>query len=198
MPKKTTPQPGAAPSATPGAPPGASPSSAPWPTLPDALKGSAHDVWLAGLAALSRAQQEGGKVVEALVQEGLAIQRKTQATAQDKAREAGKQVQQLASELGEKASGQWGKLESIFEERVARALHGLGMPTASEVQALAQRITALEEALAATLRSTQTKVSTPTQARAAAKKSSTRSGTKKAAARTLSSKTSRTTPRSTD
>ena len=184
MPKKPTPQPGTAPGATPGT----SPSTAPWPTLPDALKGSAHDVWLAGLAALSRAQQEGGKVVDALVQEGLAIQRKTQAAAQNKAREAGKQAQQLASELGEKASGQWGRLESIFEERVARALYGLGMPTASEVQALAQRVAALEQALAATARSATSKVPPSTQANAAV--------TKAPARRTASKAVTRTTPRS--
>lgn len=168
----------------------------PWDALPDALKGSAHEIWLAGLAALSRAQQEGGKVVEALVHEGLAIQRKTQAAAQEKAREAGEHAKQVANELGDKASGQLGKLESIFEERVARSLHSLGMPTASEVQALAQRVAALEQALTATLTSTRTKASGP-QARSAAKKSSTRAATPKAAARTPSSKTSRTTPRST-
>lgn len=129
------------------------PNMSPWNALPDALKGSAHDVWLAGLAALSRAQQEGGKVVDALVQEGLAIQRKTQAVAQDKAREAGERAHHLASELGDKASGQLGKLESIFEDRVARALQGLGMPTAYDVKALAERVAALEQALASSAQS---------------------------------------------
>ena len=38
------------------------------------VKNSAQQIWLAGLGAFSKAQQEGGKVFEALVKEGLTIQ----------------------------------------------------------------------------------------------------------------------------
>jgi poly(hydroxyalkanoate) granule-associated protein len=49
----------------------------------------------------------------------------------------------MASEISAKATGQWGKLESIFEERVAKALAQLGVPSAQEVQALSERVDAL-------------------------------------------------------
>jgi hypothetical protein len=45
------------------------------------------------------------------------------------------------------ATGQWGKLEGIFEERVAKALHGLGVPSAAELKALHARVAALEAQL---------------------------------------------------
>ena len=46
--------------------------------LPRMARESAQQVWLAGLGAFAKAQQEGGKVFEALVREGQALQRKTQ------------------------------------------------------------------------------------------------------------------------
>jgi poly(hydroxyalkanoate) granule-associated protein len=41
-------------------------------------KDSAQQIWLAGMGAFSKAQAEGGKVFEALIQEGMSLQRKTQ------------------------------------------------------------------------------------------------------------------------
>jgi len=114
--------------------------------LPDAIKDSAHEIWLAGLAAFSKAQQEGSKVFDALVQEGLTIQRKTQAAAEEKMSAATQKMNSMASEIGARATGQWDKLESIFEDRVARSLKSLGVPTAKEVDALAARLAALEKA----------------------------------------------------
>jgi hypothetical protein len=53
----------------------------------------------------------------------------------------------FASEFGTKAAGQWGKLENIFEERVARALEKLGLPSAADYAALQARVAALEAEL---------------------------------------------------
>lgn len=115
------------------------------PPLPDAIRDSAHEIWLAGLAAFSKAQQEGGKVFDTLVQEGLTIQRKAQAAAEEKMSAATQKMNSMASEMGARATGQWDKLESIFEDRVSRALKSLGVPTAREVDALAARLAALEK-----------------------------------------------------
>lgn len=137
--------------------------------LPDAIKDSAHEIWLAGLAAFSKAQQEGGKVFEALVQEGLAIQRRTQSAAEEKMAEASHKMSSFANEFSSRASGQLGKLEDIFEDRVARALKGLGVPTAKELQALADRLAALEKM--ATTRQPATKAA-PARKRPPARKTS--------------------------
>lgn len=40
------------------------------------LRASAQQIWLAGVGAFARAQQEGGKMFEALVREGSALQGK--------------------------------------------------------------------------------------------------------------------------
>ncbi|WP_087747676.1 MULTISPECIES: phasin family protein [unclassified Acidovorax] len=111
--------------------------------LSSTVKDSAQQIWLAGLGAFSKAQEEGGKVFEALVKEGLTIQRKTQAVAEEKLSEATSRVTTMASDIGSKAQGQWDKLENIFEERVAKALGKLGVPSARDIEALHARIEAL-------------------------------------------------------
>ena len=121
------------------------------PQLSNAVKESAQQIWLAGLGAFSKAQEEGGKVFEALVRDGLSIQRKTQAVAEEKISETTSKLADMASGLTSglasktsgitsMATGQWDKLENIFEDRVAKALNKLGMPSSKDVQALVARI----------------------------------------------------------
>ena len=108
--------------------------------LAGAIKDSAQQIWLAGLGAFSKAQEEGGKAFESLVKEGLSIQRKTQAVAEERISEASSRVSSMANEISSKATGQWDKLENLFEERVAKALNKLGVPSARDVDALIARI----------------------------------------------------------
>ncbi|MHA7600592.1 phasin family protein [Alicycliphilus sp. T452] len=115
--------------------------------LPRMARESAQQIWLAGLGAFAKAQEEGGKVFEALVREGQALQRKTQSAAEEHLGEAAQRMGHLASDLGERAAGQWDRLEGIFEQRVAKALQRLGMPTAQDMQALQERVDALEAEL---------------------------------------------------
>ena len=111
--------------------------------LSGAIKDSAQQIWLAGLGAFSKAQAEGGKAFETLVKEGLSIQRKTQAVAEERISEATNRVSDMASDISSKATGKWDKLENIFEDRVAKALNKLGVPSARDVEALIKRIDAL-------------------------------------------------------
>jgi poly(hydroxyalkanoate) granule-associated protein len=116
--------------------------------LSDTVRDSAQQIWLAGLGAFAKAQEEGGKVFDSLVKEGSSIQQKTQAAAQEKMSGAASRMAGVATEISSKASGQWGKLESIFEDRVSKALKTLGVPTAAEVDALAARVDELQRELA--------------------------------------------------
>lgn len=133
------------------------PDSSKLPPGADAVRDSAQQIWLAGLGAFTKAQQEGSKVFDALVQEGQAMQRKAQSTAEAKLGEASQRFSHLAQEFSQRATGQWNQLEGLFEERVARALQRLGMPSAEEVQALRERVAALE----AQLRSASTPKAAP-------------------------------------
>jgi poly(hydroxyalkanoate) granule-associated protein len=118
------------------------------PHLSNAVKESAQQIWLAGLGAFSKAQEEGGKVFETLVKEGLSIQRKTQAVAEEKISEATSKMANMATDIQSKAGSQWDKLENIFEDRVAKALGKLGVPSAKDVEALKSRIDELSKKMA--------------------------------------------------
>ena len=116
------------------------------------VKDSAQHIWLAGLGAFAKAQAEGAKVFEALVSEGQQLQGKTQAAAQARldalsqvTEQVTEQVAGMANEFSDKATGQWNKLENLFENRVATALMNLGIPSAPDIVALQARIQALEE-----------------------------------------------------
>jgi poly(hydroxyalkanoate) granule-associated protein len=149
--------------------------------LAGAVKESAQQIWLAGMGAFAKAQAEGGKVFETLVKEGVSLQRKTQSVAEGKISEVTSKVSNMASmagEVGAKAGQQWDKLESIFEERVARSLNKLGVPSAKDVNVLIARIDLLSKQVA------QLSKAKPTAAAKTAAKKSSKPATKKTVRKT--------------
>jgi len=108
--------------------------------LAAAIKDSAQQIWLAGLGAYAKAQEEGQKVFNALVKEGNSIQKRTMRITQDKVNEVTNTVGKLAGGLQKQANGTWDKLETVFEERVERALTRLGVPTNKEIGELTRRV----------------------------------------------------------
>jgi poly(hydroxyalkanoate) granule-associated protein len=112
------------------------------------LKDSAQQLWQAGQEALAKAQGGRDKVLGTLMKEGANLQRKTQAAAEERLGEMAGKVTAMAGDVGSKANAQWDKLETIFEERTARAMSRLGVPTAKDVAALAERVDALAAAVA--------------------------------------------------
>lgn len=102
--------------------------------LASTVKESAHQIWLAGLGAFAKAQTEGNKVFDALVKEGEMIQTKTRKVADDK-----------MAEVAMKAAGTWDRLEQVFEDRVARALGSLGVPSKKDIERLSKRVAELTE-----------------------------------------------------
>ena len=110
---------------------------------------SAHQIWLAGLGAMSQAQAQGSKAMETLIHDGLTFQRKSQEEARQRFEEASERLTSMAQGLGQQASGRIDKLEHVFEDRVARALHRLGMPTLQDILDLQARVADLEARLGA-------------------------------------------------
>jgi poly(hydroxyalkanoate) granule-associated protein len=111
--------------------------------LAASVKDSAQQIWLAGMGAFAKAQEEGGKVFEALVKEGTNLQKKTQGIAEDKISEVTGKMSAMAGSVTAKAGQNWDKLEAIFEQRTAKAMAKLGVPTAADVDALVKRVDAL-------------------------------------------------------
>jgi len=116
--------------------------------LAASVKDSAQQIWLAGMGAYAKAQEEGGKVFDTLVKEGMSLQKKTQGLAEDKIAEVTGKMSAMAGTVTAKAGQNWDKLESIFEQRTAKAMNKLGVPTAKDVQALTARVDELAAAVA--------------------------------------------------
>jgi poly(hydroxyalkanoate) granule-associated protein len=108
------------------------------------LRASAQQVWLAGVGAFARAQEEGGKLFDALVREGSALQGK-QADAGDRIAQAASRMADMASEFSARAGD---RIEGIFDQRVAKAVANLGMASAEDVERLAARVEELERTVA--------------------------------------------------
>jgi poly(hydroxyalkanoate) granule-associated protein len=127
----------------------ASTKATPRPDLAGSVKDSAQQIWLAGLGAFSKAQAEGGKVFDALVKQGMELQRKTQTVAEEKFSEASGRMASMANDISSRATGQWDKLESIFEDRVAKALNRLGVPSSKDLDQLTAKLNELNASVMA-------------------------------------------------
>ena len=125
--------------------------------LASSVKDSAQQIWLAGLGAFAKAQAEGGKVFDSLVKEGATLQKKTQVAAEEKFGEVSTRMNSIAGEVQARAGQRWDKIESIFEDRTAKALARLGVPAAKDLQSLEARVAALEAQLAKPARSAATR-----------------------------------------
>ena len=137
------------------------------------VKESAQQIWLAGLGAFAKAQEEGGKVFDALVREGEGIQFKTR-----------KMTDERIAQVVGKAVGTWDRLEQVFEDRVARALGSLGVPSKQDIDRLSKRVVDLSAAVQAlTEGKAVAKVAATTAAPAAAKPAASKPAASRAAAR---------------
>jgi len=126
------------------------------------VQDNAHEIWLAGLGAFSMAQEEGANLVrkggklinertgqvisessklfERLVSEGRKLEGKGRKMAEDAVGGVRTDVEGRVGKAREQARTNWDKLEKVFEDRVARALSRLGVPTSDEIQELSDRV----------------------------------------------------------
>lgn len=109
------------------------------------LRASAQQIWLAGLGAFARAQEEGSKVFDTLVREGSALQGKTATDAGDRIAQAANRMADMAAGLSAKAGD---RLEGLFDKPVAKAVANMGLASTKEVEQLAARIEELERTVA--------------------------------------------------
>jgi poly(hydroxyalkanoate) granule-associated protein len=104
------------------------------------IRTSAHDIWLAGLGAYSRANKEGSRFFESLVELGAAVEKKARNQVARPFRAAERQMDGAKSAVNET----WERLEMLFDRRVARALHSLQIPTQRDVAELTRRVAKLQ------------------------------------------------------
>jgi len=111
--------------------------------LSRSLVESAQQIWMAGVGAFTRAQGEGSKLFEALVTEGMNIEKTTRKLAGGRVEAVRDAVEDRVGAVRGRASDTWDRLENVFEDRVQRALNRLGIPGRDDLVALSARVDAL-------------------------------------------------------
>ena len=113
----------------------------------NALLDMVHQIWLAGLGAVSKAQSGTPKLLEELFGVGARVHADTREAAEKLLRGVLGDVQStLNARMGQvrgKAADAFENLEKIFQTRVHRALNQLGVPSAEDVEALSERVDTL-------------------------------------------------------
>lgn len=112
-------------------------------TLSRSLSESAQQIWLAGVGAFGRAQEEGTRLFEGLVREGLTIEKTARSFAGSRADEVRDAVESRVGQARERATDTWDKLEKVFEDRVHTALVKLGVPGRDDLRELSRRVDTL-------------------------------------------------------
>lgn len=110
---------------------------------------SAQQIWLAGLGAFAKAQQEGGRFFETLVQEGAQVQEKTRVYTQTQFEHVQRNAEPWLGEARRRTNDAIGKLEQAFDERIARAMQRLQAPTRDDIRDLSARIDELKREMRA-------------------------------------------------
>jgi len=103
---------------------------------------SARQVWLAGVGAWTRAQEEGGRLFEGLVRDGLEAERQG-ARHGDTGPSRGRTTEDVRGF----ANGAWDRMGQFVEDSVQRAMLRLGVPRREDLDALGRRIDALSAEL---------------------------------------------------
>lgn len=97
------------------------------------LRKYTHQIWLAGLGAFAKAEEEGSKLFENLVDAGRDVESRARERTEVRVEEVKTKVKGRTGETLE-------KMEKAFDERLTGALSRLGIPNKREVEALSSRI----------------------------------------------------------
>lgn len=104
------------------------------------LRKYTHQIWLAGLGAFARAEEEGSRFFDNLVDTGKEVESRTRDKSESRVEEIKERVRSRTGETMD-------KMEKAFDERLNKALSRLGIPNKREVEALQQRVQELTAAL---------------------------------------------------
>lgn len=106
-------------------------------SMPQQVKETAEQIWLAGMGALTLACTEGGKMFETLVELGKQVEKAIPSPAD-------------AAQTATTTAAAWfGTVQHVVDAQVTAALQRAGIPTRAEIEQLTRRIEQLTAAIEA-------------------------------------------------
>ncbi|NBB74854.1 MAG: DUF2188 domain-containing protein [Bacteroidetes bacterium] len=118
--------------------------------LPSELSERGREIWLAGLGALSRVEEEGEKIFKNLVERGEEFEgrgRKQIEASMQRFKERQEQASQSVTSASQTFSDAAQSVERAVSNTLTDTLGRVGMPTRDEVEELSGKVTRLSEKL---------------------------------------------------
>ncbi len=99
-----------------------------------------HQIWLAGLGAVSKAGNGAPQLLQELVAEGARVQSAARGTAEKALGDVKAGVDSRVAQIRRHAGDAMDDMERIFQTRVQQALGKIGVPSAGDVESLGRRV----------------------------------------------------------
>ena len=138
------------------------------------IEDSAHKIWLAGLGAFSKAEQEGGKLFKSLVKEGASVEEQYR-----------KHLVGSVKKAASTTASTIDFMEEMFEKRMSEVIDRVQKPAADSMEAIVKQMGDLRSSILGLMglpSETPAAKSTPTRKKAVKKKAVKKKVAKKKAA----------------
>lgn len=100
------------------------------------MQTSTRQIWLAGLGALAKSQEEGNELFESLAKEGENVENQMKKTAET-------QVEDVKGRI----ATAWDDLEKAFNERISGIMDRLGLSTKQDIQHVSEKLEEVDKKL---------------------------------------------------
>ncbi|MDJ0957382.1 MAG: phasin family protein [Arenicellales bacterium] len=100
------------------------------------IEDSAHKIWLAGLGAFSKAEQEGGKLFKSLVKEGTSVEEQYR-----------KHIVGSMKKAASTTASTIDFMEEMFEKRMSEAIDRVQKPAAESMEAVVKQMSDLRSSI---------------------------------------------------
>lgn len=117
--------------------------------LPEEVTGRAREIWLAGLGALERLEEEGDKVFQNLVERGKGYESKRRKQFEDATDTLRKQQEAFTDDVTQRLDDATKSVEKVVSDTLTGTLGRIGVPTRDEVRGLSRRVGQLSQKLEA-------------------------------------------------
>ncbi len=116
------------------------------------IRVSAHQIWLAGLGAYAKAEEEGIKAIDSLIKEGEGVESRASEVRKDtaaKTNEIREKATQKIDDVKSNVVERIEKLQSEIDQRIAVVINFFGLPSKSDVEELIEKVEELNKSVKA-------------------------------------------------
>lgn len=115
--------------------------------LPDEVTGRAREIWLAGLGALSRLEEEGDKIFTDLVKRGESYESKRRKQIEGVTSGLRERQEALTQDVSNRLDNATESVEKAVSDTLSGTLGRIGVPTRQEVRGLSRKVGELSKKL---------------------------------------------------